>query len=343
MHRDGVQLQEGYNYIGNPFTFNIPYDKISFIPYDKSFTDDENFKCWYYAGDSLWKSDEPFRVWSGYCVDAKVPAQMVIHEVITNNTNNTLKKEGKTDDDGWEIQITATDGELFNISNYAGMKSLASDNFDKYDFRKPPLPFEGGLLVIFPHKDWGDKSGNYAGDYKALNNSGATWDIKITSDKDKTISLEFIKSSNFPNNFSIKLFDTDYLKYLTIVDNKISFGKKKKKNFKLIIGTEDFFKGEEPKLGNITPKSFSLFQNYPNPFNSRTNILYHLPKDGKVVLEIYSVLGSRVKTLVNQFQVAGTHEISFDAKDLASGIYFYKISVSGSENFSAVKKMLLLK
>ncbi|RPI18095.1 MAG: T9SS C-terminal target domain-containing protein [Ignavibacteriae bacterium] len=85
---------------------------------------------------------------------------------------------------------------------------------------------------------------------------------------------------------------------------------------------------------------FKLSQNYPNPFNPVTLIEYSIPVQGKVELKIYDILGKEVKTLVNEFKEAGTHNVMFNASELASGVYFYKI-ISGS--FRDVKRMVLVK
>ena len=91
---------------------------------------------------------------------------------------------------------------------------------------------------------------------------------------------------------------------------------------------------------NSTPNTYSLNQNYPNPFNPSTQISFGLPKSGNVKLVVFDILGREVKTLVNEFQTAGTHNITFDASSLASGIYFYSITAN---DFTATKKMLLIK
>ncbi|MGA8265599.1 MAG: T9SS type A sorting domain-containing protein, partial [Ignavibacteriaceae bacterium] len=91
---------------------------------------------------------------------------------------------------------------------------------------------------------------------------------------------------------------------------------------------------------NSAPLSFRLYQNYPNPFNPSTTIKYSLPKEGVVTLKVYNVLGKEVKTLVNEFENAGAYNVSFNASDLPSGIYFYRF-ISG--NFTQVKKLVLLK
>jgi len=85
---------------------------------------------------------------------------------------------------------------------------------------------------------------------------------------------------------------------------------------------------------------YSLEQNYPNPFNPVTTIKFSLPYEGVVKLTVYNVLGEKVSDLINRNLQAGEHSINFDASDLNSGIYFYKLQ-SGS--YSKTLKMILAK
>jgi len=89
------------------------------------------------------------------------------------------------------------------------------------------------------------------------------------------------------------------------------------------------------------PEIFSLSQNYPNPFNPKTVISYNLPTDDNVNLSVYDLLGQKVCSLVSQKQQAGTFNVTFDARDLVSGVYYYQLKTSsGSSN---IKKMILVK
>ncbi len=90
----------------------------------------------------------------------------------------------------------------------------------------------------------------------------------------------------------------------------------------------------------IIPQEFSLDQNYPNPFNPATTIPFKLEKSGFVRLEVFNLLGQKVATLLNEFRLPGEHTVSWDASDLQSGLYIYKLSVNG---FADAKKMILLK
>ncbi len=88
------------------------------------------------------------------------------------------------------------------------------------------------------------------------------------------------------------------------------------------------------------PNYYSLAQNYPNPFNPTTSIKFSVPKAVNVSLKIFDVLGKEVVTLVNEVKQPGFHTADFNASNLASGIYFYRIDAG---EFTAVKKMMLIK
>ncbi|HTR80377.1 MAG TPA: T9SS type A sorting domain-containing protein [Bacteroidota bacterium] len=91
---------------------------------------------------------------------------------------------------------------------------------------------------------------------------------------------------------------------------------------------------------NVTPNKFELVQNYPNPFNPSTQINYSIANNAHVTLKVYNVLGQEVASLVNGNETAGSHSVTFNASNLASGMYIYKLA---SDNFTSVKKMMLLK
>ncbi|MCJ7552803.1 MAG: T9SS type A sorting domain-containing protein [Ignavibacteriaceae bacterium] len=93
-------------------------------------------------------------------------------------------------------------------------------------------------------------------------------------------------------------------------------------------------------LKDIIPDSYKAFQNYPNPFNPSTRISWQSPVGSWQTLKIYDVLGNEVVTLVDEYKSAGRYEVEFDASNLSSGIYFYKLRAG---SFVETKKMILLK
>lgn len=97
--------------------------------------------------------------------------------------------------------------------------------------------------------------------------------------------------------------------------------------------------GITPITGTV-PDNYNLSQNYPNPFNPVTKISFAIPKSGFVTLKVYDMLGREVVKLVNENKTAGNYLIDFDASNLSSGIYFYRIETNG---FVDTKKLMLLK
>jgi hypothetical protein len=90
----------------------------------------------------------------------------------------------------------------------------------------------------------------------------------------------------------------------------------------------------------VIPKEFQLFQNYPNPFNPSTTINFSIPNSSLVSLKIYDALGREETNLVNEIKSAGNYEVTFNASEFPSGIYYYKLRAG---NFIAIKKMTLVK
>ncbi len=100
----------------------------------------------------------------------------------------------------------------------------------------------------------------------------------------------------------------------------------------------------EVLVENLVPMVYGLEQNYPNPFNPSTVIKYNLPSENYVNLKVYNTLGQEVATLVNEVMNAGSHEVTFSAENLTSGVYYYTLRVSqnnGSEKVFTNKMMLM--
>lgn len=88
------------------------------------------------------------------------------------------------------------------------------------------------------------------------------------------------------------------------------------------------------------PSSYFISQNYPNPFNPTTKIQFGLHKEGDVKIEIFNVLGEKVKVLLDKYMSPGTYTADFNATNLSSGVYLYKMKIN---NFVEIKKMILEK
>ena len=142
--------------------------------------------------------------------------------------------------------------------------------------------------------------------------------------------IGFVKgsgNSNSPKNYSF-------------ADNKPLSGKAEYRLKQ--IDNNGQFKYSKVLTVSMLPTKFELYQNYPNPFNPSTIIKYDLPKQSKVVLKIYDILGHQVATLVNKEQQAGVYKVQLaaDKYKLASGVYIYSLEAG---KYSSIKKLILLK
>jgi hypothetical protein len=99
--------------------------------------------------------------------------------------------------------------------------------------------------------------------------------------------------------------------------------------------------GVDDKESNwVHVETFQLFQNYPNPFNPQTTIPFDLKSPGQVQVKVFDMMGREVATLVDQVMPAGSHNLVFDAKGLATGTYYYRLIFGGQ---TLTKRMMFVK
>ena len=104
------------------------------------------------------------------------------------------------------------------------------------------------------------------------------------------------------------------------------------RHFTIVITSVSLFDG--------IPQEYSLSQNYPNPFNPTTTIFYELPKQTRVTIKIFNMLGKEIASLVDEVKGPGRYDIDWNASGFASGVYFYKLQTG---SYTSVKKLVLLR
>ncbi len=153
----------------------------------------------------------------------------------------------------------------------------------------------------------------------------------IGGEKDTIISNISQNSYSFDGTYFLKS-NTTYTWYVKASDGEDTTKSSNERTF-----TTSFTSNINE---NIILNDYCLYQNYPNPFNPNTIISYYVPKESKVILKVFDVLGKEIVTLVNDIKQPGKHEVLFDDVELTGGIYFYQMV---SDNFISTKKMILIK
>ena len=161
------------------------------------------------------------------------------------------------------------------------------------------------------------------------------------------IDFTIEQHGNLPQGFRVFILDKQDQRTYDIADGKFTLNlprDSRTRDFKLIIGTEQYAAEHSDDIP-LQPIDYELKQNYPNPFNGATIISYQLAKRSRVKLEIYNILGRKIRTLVNKNQSTGSYKIQWDAKDgqnrpVSSGVYFYRLE---ADKFIATKKLLLIR
>ena len=141
------------------------------------------------------------------------------------------------------------------------------------------------------------------------------------------------------NQFNLKSIHINWIfsgDNVTIITGHLFSDITNQKNF-----SSDMMLTDVKDAGDQIPDDFQLEQNYPNPFNPSTKIKFFLKESGKVSLDVYNVLGQKVDEMINEELSSGFHDAEFNANNLSSGIYIYRLNVKGK--FTSVRKMILEK
>lgn len=218
-----------------------------------------------------------------------------------------------------------------NATALTGGMFVTTNGGQNWNARNTGIPLTVGTLV----RSCIIKPGSSTEMYVGLDRSTAS-DIGIKRTTDAGLTWTDFSGGTLPNTFSIRALA-----------------------FKIVSGTHTLYAGESSTAlltgrglheyswnvsgitnNGETPIEFKLSQNYPNPFNPATRISYQIPVSGLVKLIVFDFLGREVETLVNEYKQAGFYDIEFNASELSSGTYFYRIQ---SNEFVSTKKMLYIK
>jgi len=156
------------------------------------------------------------------------------------------------------------------------------------------------------------------------------------------------RTTNGGNTWKFQIPDTAYgipsLGYIQFINKNTGWAYSSARGIHTTNGGDTSWLTPLEQVSTEVPKQYRLYQNYPNPFNPVTNFRFHITGYGLVKLKIYDITGKEVTTLIDEELRAGEYKTDWYASDAASGVYFYKLTVSnGKEVFTETKRMILLK
>ena len=329
-----IKLEQGWNMVGNPFSFPVQYEKDSNI--DDPIT-------WESIGKKFGVAPQnELQPWNGYAVYASAESDLVL--IPFQEQDSSAQRVANID--GWYLNLKAESPNFFHHASQIGRHENAYNGQDLYD--TPQLPDMNETISLLMDLN-GNSSFRYTKDIRDLDELNGVWNLRLDGNSDeRSMVLSGVLKGSIPEGLRIAIVDIQERKVShEILNQGLTIKKDPNLDYdlKLVAGDIDYVATMTEEILNNIPSVYSLSQNYPNPFNPVTKMNYALPKRSRVIISVYNVLGQEVTTLLNKEQDYGFHTVTWNGTDrigkqVASGVYFARLT---TKNFSQTKKMLMLK
>lgn len=336
-----IPLYRGWNLVGNPYPFAIYKNQMS-LKSDSSGKGLDSLLVY----ETHWTSSNNLEAWKGFAIHSNSADALIIDVLKPSQSNEGIHKPSNLAKIGWRVQITGQCQEAVDQLNYLGESKTAELGWDKQDAPEPPTIGEY-VSVYFFHPEWKRVSNIYMSDVRPLSDLGQSWEFEVVTNIRDKVKLTFAGLEQVPQEFEIWLVDealkiSQNLRDTNNYSVAVASGNNPKR-LKLVVGNQHFVEDQVSKAV-IIPETYDLSQNFPNPFNPVTTIRYGLPRDERVTLKIYNLMGEEVATLVrNEQKKAGYHTAIWngrnDADKMVSGVYFLQMRAG---DFVQTRKMLLI-
>ena len=354
-----ISLNKGWNQIGHPWAWHVSWDSCRFIDgANRRHRFQEALEADLIRPELFYNEVIPFRRYERVKSDwfaAKVGYWLYANDNLTLQYHAKPGLAVEADQDvagGMMLSKTAATNDILihlkaNRGNQASQDHYFGlcDRKDSYDrlyhsaLSPPYLEEQLRLYTPFQNKSWSSRLQERSGEHKALE-----WDLILeggNNNEPVVISWDWIQSSE---NTHLFLYHLQTATWFNLRDQEeyVFESIQPRQQFKLYVSNDAQF------VPTVLPLQFELSQNYPNPFNAQTTIALAIPyfaDNQRVDLQVYDVLGRRVKTLLSGPQSSGYVKINWDGKNengrpLASGLYIMRLQ---SRDYQAVRKMILLK
>ncbi|MBN1482384.1 T9SS C-terminal target domain-containing protein, partial [candidate division KSB1 bacterium] len=343
-----IPLHKGWNYVGNPFNFEIPLQNVRLAKSGKKeirqfdAVGDGNVDWIKITPDSSFVPFQGYIFWSEFDEDTLLINPVVSDSLMANS--ETMAQH----DTLWSINVAAQCQLANDRYNHAIVATDALTTLDILDEPEPPV-FGQYVSVYFYQPEWDYPTNCFAADARPDINEGESWTLHARTNINDKIALTFAGMADVPDDYEVWLFDqalkiTQDLRldsiYTIAGSNAAS-----PRALELVVGRPSYVNKLKQEM-DLVPKDYVLFQNFPNPFNPSTTIRFGLPEDSDVTLKIYNILGEQVVSLLDhQHHRAGYHAVVWDGKNnhallVSNGVYVYRLE-AGSRTM--VKKMAFVK
>jgi len=221
------------------------------------------------------------------------------------------------------------------VYNFATISFIGERDGETRLQAQKSLPFDLAQPVEIPISfDVHEMAGDFHISTRTLSNIPSHWGILLIDDvTGEETDLRATSGHSFTVNSAAKLATSKEM----MMPEFVSLKSVSEPRFRLVVGPNV---ATSAPISQELPSGIRLNQNYPNPFNPTTQITYELPQAADVRLDVFNVMGQRVATLVNASQNAGAHTVTFDAANLSSGVYVYRLQAGATV---LTRKMTLVK
>lgn len=366
-----VDLNEGgWTLLGNPYSYDLDISDIAdWVPEGQSIKPTVHFwnpSAGTYGTYELSTSNgNKLSAWQGFFIESETADQLTFDagaktsgssnkrlqdsrdRAITLNLSGTdqnsgskledrsavlyFHKDATSADNPWHTKKLYPLSEKYAIIGFTEYLNSENKFYSQRAFAYDP---EEVLTIPVSIQHSGQINGDFSISIEGLRNIPDEWEILLI-DHDSESVYDLRKDSHDINisseNNKISETSTEF----NFQPGKQQFGSVKNQALEIQIRPE-----KQEDSGSTLPETLALHQNYPNPFNPETKILYSLPENSEVVLEVFDILGRRVQVLVNQHQQAGNYSVNWNASELSSGTYIYRLITNGRQ---ITRSMTLIK
>jgi hypothetical protein len=339
MNSFSIPLHNGWNLISNPFERSVNWIEVQLA---NNLDQSQVLNAW----NGTYSNPTSMVPYEGYYFNnsGDLPSLIIPYDPSGSVGKSLAKSQSIIDTDEY-LKLSLQSGGDIKSEIFIGVDEHSTDEFDEYDYYAAPGDFENVKITLI-NKSLPKRSQHLFIEQRPEIGEGQIFDVEIKAIPNYKITLITEGINNF-NDYEIYLLE-ERLGKLYNLKEKPEFSitpLHKYDKYKLLIGNTDFINKINEEL---VPADYVLHQNYPNPFNPRTIIRFSLPSNSTVTLQVYSILGELVETLINNNEYeTGIYEVEFDASHISSGVYLYRLSTSPSsgsgQTFVKTLKMMVVK